>query len=439
MARLGYKIRKRISKWLLGDSNFNRGYQQNWNVPGAVMERLYNCNLEWDNSFENIYYLSLDSSISAAYQYIISTITKQEFKIELEDEAGEEIREFCELVIEDLDMNKIVSNMLDAILFGYSVQEILWEVRDGDVVVHDIVPISKQTLDNGIMNFEFDKNGKLLGFKQNQFNSFNIGDELIPIDKTLYFSFNTFDGSVLGQSILKGCYKEIKLKERILESMDIVTWRYGTPIIQAAVDKEFEDVSAVEKQIKDIIDGKAPGIVTAQENKMNLLEVNAKQDELLNVLRYLDKQILINIFNLEDRTTGSDTIASVQIGKEKMYTRMNSIILNLNNVLTDFLKRLVDYNFDNVNKYPKFVIEQLVNNDLLNLVQVLDKIGMDKTTETYDKLVKALIKDNSNIPISDEELFSSIDSSSTSSDMSLIRDGLNSDEQGIGFTQEETL
>jgi hypothetical protein len=346
-----------------------------------------------------MYDLLKDSKVHEGFNLVKSYISKQNYNIMWEeDKQGvDEHRQFVIDNLNDLDIRSIVEEILQGILLGYSVQEILYKVEDGKVLIDNIVPIPRITLNSKLSNFVFDDYDTLIGFRQDtQINS-QDENEYIPLDKVIYFAYDSVDGNYMGNPIIKPVADQLRLRKQVINNIKLIVWRYSVPIIAMGLDKDFEDIGAVQKQLGDILDGKSPGLIMDSENTAEILVDKNNHAYLVDLLNYLDNSILSILFNADQKSNGKDTSSSIQVQRESTYNNYNHLINKLNRIFNDLIKRLLDYNFNDVEVYPIFSFDSVKVNNIEKLIYMLGTLDIDKDTETFREIVEESIYDFSSV------------------------------------------
>jgi hypothetical protein len=384
----------------------SRPYYGNYNNVNALVERL-NETSDFSYDVNEMYCLVNDSKLHEGFNIISSALSKQNYSVKWgEDVEGN--TEHIDFIIDNfkqLNIKKIIKEMLQALLLGYSLQEIIYKVENSKVLIDNIICVPRITLNTGINNFVFDDYDNLIGFRQdNQIVAEYQNDEYIPIEKCIYYGYENLDGNYLGTPIIKPITKELQLRKQVINNINAIVWRYATPIISMGVDKDFEDISAVQRQLGDILDGKSPGLIMDNENTAEILVDKNNHAYLVDLLNYLDNVILSNLYNTDSKASGKDTSSSLQIQRESTYSQLNDVIGEINELFNNVIKNLLDYNFNDIEIYPVFVLSDIKIHQIENLLYLLNSLQIEKDTETFKNIVKEGITDMSSVHVDSDDL-----------------------------------
>ena len=111
----------------------------------------------------------------------------------------------------DTELNTIVKQMTSAIPWGFCVHELMYDVKDGYIIVKDALPVHIKTLQNN--PFVYDENGDLIAIHQLS----KDGEAEIPINKVLLYSFNSLYDENEGHGLLYDFLPIIEDKENVMD------------------------------------------------------------------------------------------------------------------------------------------------------------------------------------------------------------------------------
>jgi hypothetical protein len=384
----------------------NNSYYGNYSNVNALVEQLNETN-DFNYDINEIYCLINDSKLHEGFNIITSTLSKQNYSIKWgEDVKGKD--EHIDFIIKNfkkLKIKKIIKEIIQSLILGYSLQEIVYKVEDSKILIDNIVCVPRITLNTGIKNFVFDDYDNLIGFKQdNQINSAYGDNDYLPLEKCIYYGYENVDGNYLGNPITKYVTKELRLRKQIESNIGLIVWRYAVPIITMGVEKDFEDISAVQRQLGDILDGKSPGLIMDTDNTADILVDKNNHAYLVDLLNYLDNVILSNLFNTDSKASGKDTASSLQIQRESTYNQLNDVVGDINDLFNEVIKNLLDYNFNDIEIYPIFVLSDIKIHQIENLLYLLNSLQIEKNTETFKNIVKEGVTDMSSVHVDLDDL-----------------------------------
>lgn len=142
-------------------------------------------------------------------------------------------------IMENLPMNNYVSQVLDAVLYGFNVGEIIWEEENGKL--NPMIINQKPT-----SWFKFDDENQLKIVDGSK----SANDiEPIPDFKFLLTQNNPTFNNPYGEKILKNCYWPVKIKQSTIESWVSLIDKFGVPYLIGVVSD-----TATTTQKQEVID-----------------------------------------------------------------------------------------------------------------------------------------------------------------------------------------
>ena len=194
--------------------------------------------------------LLLDPHLMATIQQRKMQVMQLEYEIEQSNKGigYKDIGKELEQLFEGLDFNDLVSEILDAIFFGYSVVELTWR-KDGKKLLPD------KALGKPQEWFIFDKNNELrLRKYKHGFYLFEDGEKLPPYKFVLTQHKPTFTNPY-GEKILSRCYWPVTLKKGGVEYWQLMMERYGMPYLIGRYPNTFTATQKTEflDQLKQMV------------------------------------------------------------------------------------------------------------------------------------------------------------------------------------------
>ena len=128
-----------------------------------------------------------DSQVATGAEILKYLLSSKKWILTNTDEDQDLVYDFVNEMLTNTktELGTVVKQMTSAILWGFSVHELIYNVRDGYVVVEDLLPIHIKTLQN--VPFVYDDDGELIAIHQSGQNI----DVDIPINKCLLYSYNS--------------------------------------------------------------------------------------------------------------------------------------------------------------------------------------------------------------------------------------------------------
>jgi len=179
--------------------------------------------------------LLVDPHLTATILQRKMQVLQMGWEVECEDEK---LRHEGIEIMRKLSMQKVGSQILDTILYGFNVCEIIWEKLGDKIVPKDIIAKPQEW-------FAFDKENELKIVQGTKVGG--DGMKSIPDYKFLLSQHQpTFDNPY-GEKILQRCYWPVKLKQSTVESWIDLIDKFGVPYLigvvsDTATDAEKEEV-----------------------------------------------------------------------------------------------------------------------------------------------------------------------------------------------------
>jgi SPP1 gp7 family putative phage head morphogenesis protein len=194
-----------------------------------------------------------------------------------------------------------------------------------------------------------------------------------PTDKFVIYSFNKKYENVFGTSRIRALYDLWFIKQVVLRAWGIYLEKFGHPfpvlkIPQALDDKTRNYLMGVIKQIR-----LETGFLIPEGVEADLLEASGRSPDVhLNALRWINEQIRKTILGqtLTTETTGQGSYSLGQVHFDILlfYEQQVGIDLASKAINEQIIKRLVDYNYNGVDEYPKFQFKNLIQKDIASVI-----------------------------------------------------------------------
>ena len=207
-------------------------------------------------------------------------------------EEDKEIYDFIYDMLTNMDteLNTVVKQMTAAILWGFNVHELIFDVNsDGYLVFTDIVPLHIKTLQDDPFIYD-DDTGELISIHQRT----GKYDIEIPEYKCLIYSFGSLYDELEGRGLLYDFLPVVEDKENLMDWLMTFAERNGSPTMYGKADNEIsrdEMLTAFE----DIADG-TMGMTVGPNEDVGILESSHNGEIFFNALAYKDNQIFRRMF-----------------------------------------------------------------------------------------------------------------------------------------------
>lgn len=245
----------------------------------------------------------------------------------------------------NLPLNNIITEMMDAVLFGYQVLEIIWQVQDGLIVPVQIVGKPQEW-------FVFDDDNQLrLRTKEHWLNGV-----LLPERKFLLATQEASYTNPYGTGDLSKCFWAATFKKGGLKFWLEFMEKYGSPWL---IGKHHRAASDQEKDL--LLDSLEAMVGTAiaaipDDASIEIVESASKgasSDNFEKFLKYCKAEIAIAILGQNQTTEAEANRASSQAGLEVTEALRFDDAKMVQAVFDQLLKWICELNFS-VENLPKF-------------------------------------------------------------------------------------
>ena len=350
-----------------------------------------------------------DTQVSTGFdilKYLLSSKSWLLVKNNL-DESGV-VYDFILNTLSDLDteLNDIVKSMTTAILWGFSVHELIFDVNnDGKVIIKDCLPVHMKTLQN--QPFIYDDDGVLVEIHQQWENE----DVYIPISKALVYSFNAKYDEDKGHGVLEDFKPIIEDKLNINQWLMNYLEKHEAPTLYGKTDNFNRD------NLLDAFDNVSEGttgIVVGMEDEVGVLESSHRGETFFNALQFKDNQIFRRMFigNLllgDNSQTGTYAQSQSQLEFGKLV--FDGILEEIaNSIQKQIINPLVEYNYGDKRLAPVISFDKFQTGDYQNLFATLKPLidngtihsensAIQESISQYIKSETGLVYENTNEPI----------------------------------------
>lgn len=254
----------------------------------------------------------------------------------------------------DIKLNDVIKNMLTGVLYGFSVQELLFDVNtSGNIVITNIVPVHIKTLQNEPL--VFNSNGDLIAIHQ----EWEEHEVNIPIDKVLKYTFNDKFDSGYGYGVLND------FKPIVEDKLNINQWEmsfleaYGAPTLYGKTDdynKEF-----LVEALSEVSDG-LTNVVVGHDDEVGVLETSKNGEGFKESKQYKDNQIFRRLYigNLllgDNSQTG--TYAQSQTQLDFSLLVFDGILEEIANCIQkQIIEPILKINFKDVGSIPELQFDK---------------------------------------------------------------------------------
>lgn len=200
--------------------------------------------------------------------------------------------ELVERVLDSVPFDRLCMNMLDTTLKGYSIIEIIWEVRDNLIVPVNFIPRDQRRF-----VFDQDRQPRLM-------TPSNLQGEAVPPRKFIVHSTGAKDGSPYGRGLGHQLFSKVMFKNQGLGFWVAYADRFGSPtaVGEYPTHASSEQQAQLQRMLESI--GQETAATIPQGVMLKLLEPASNTTTYEPLLRYLDEQISTAVLG-ETMSTGS--------------------------------------------------------------------------------------------------------------------------------------
>jgi len=334
-----------------------------------------------------------DPQIKSGYELIRMFLLSRKLVVNPASDSEEdvEIAEQLEGILKRMNypLRKVRNDMYSALIYGYSVSEILWQAsEDEDLIVMDrIRPIPIDTIEDCFM---YDNKGDVEYIKQTVDNEEPIK---IPAEKCLIYTYDECFGDREGTSILDGVYDNWYMKQKILGWYNVFLQKHEGPTLLGKIENpQFKDL--MREQMDEIREGRA-NITVGMNDDVSVLESTHRGEGFKEAINYHDTMIYrkMNIGTMIlGQENGSGAYAQSQTQFDTLSIFLDGIHEDIAAELQAKIDELVDMNW-NVDDYPIISFETFEEKDLIGLVNALKPLIDAGAIDPQDMWFRHLIAD----------------------------------------------
>lgn len=276
--------------------------------------------------------------------------------------------------------------MLDAFEYGFTVTEKIFEIIDGQLKLRQLKTRPSQSFE-----FHCDDAGYL---KEDGVKQWTMKSVIsIPQDKIIIYSYDKKRDNYYGNSDLRAAYRAWFSKDFTIKMMNIAIERMGNPlmVVKYPTNASPEDRTSMQN-IANTISGKT-SILFPDQASFEFVQPPSNMDLFQKALDIYNLAIMKAILLPEKMGFGGDTGGSYALGKVQQNTYLwilEKIRNEIENLLNEqLIKQLVDYNFGEQEKYPKFKFNPLSEENKVEKAKIIidavarGGLSIDLETENF--------------------------------------------------------
>ena len=330
-----------------------------------------------------------DTQVSTGFEILKYLLSSKQWILTNTNDEDTSVYDFIYEMLTNMDteLNTIVKQMTSAMMWGFNVHEIIYDVEDGKLICKDLVPVHIKTLQD--YPFVYDDDGELIAIHQ----QYQGGDVEIPINKVLLYSYNSPYDEHEGQGLLYDFLPIVEDKENLMDWLMTFAEKNGSPTLYGKTSNPVSRDQLL-GAFEDISDG-TTGLVIGAEDDVGVLESNHKGETFFSTLQYKDNQIFRRLFigNLllgDNSQTGTYAQSQTQLD---FTTRVYDGILEeiANTIQEQLINPIVAFNYGPQVKAPIISFDKFSSGDMQKLFNILTPLMQNGVVDSENTAVQESI------------------------------------------------
>ena len=305
----------------------------------------------------------------------------------------------------ETEVNTIVRQMTSAIMWGFNVHELIFDVNDeGQVVITNVVPIHIKTLQKDPFVYD-DKTGELTHIHQ----LIDKYDLNIPAYKCLVYSFGSQYDELEGHGLLYDFLPVVEDKENLMDWLMTFAERNGAPTMYGKANSAVSRDEMLDA-FEDLADGTL-GMTVGIDEDVGVLESAHNGEIFFNALAYKDNQILRRMF-IGDLMLGGTNTQTGSYAQSKTQSEFGQLIFDgileeSANCFQEKLDFITELNFGKGRKAPLISFDKFTSGDMKKLFEIIkpliDSAVIDGENSAIHEALALLFKAEAGVESVNEE------------------------------------
>ncbi|TAM79172.1 MAG: hypothetical protein EPN47_19380 [Acidobacteria bacterium] len=291
----------------------------------------------------------------------------------------------------------VLRNALLMLAFGAAAHEEIYAVDGARVRLARLAPRLPVTFYRWIT----DEDGEtLLALNQYGYRNSNFESVEIPADRLAVFTFNKEGANFFGRSMLRPAYMHWYIKHNLYRIDAIAGERngLGIPTIEQGTNASREDRQAAASWVTQLAAHEKTGIALPAGWKLTLQGVQGQVRDLFNSIEHhnieISRTALAFFMNLGQSSKSSGNRALGQEMTDFFFLAVQATADQIARTITaTSVKRLVDYNWDGVGKYPTLQVSNLRSRNLDQTLTALSQLATAKVMAPYPELAQHIARE----------------------------------------------
>lgn len=338
----------------------------------GTLSHIFNFNISetkiTSRSYEELDTLLLDNHVHSCIQSRKAGVLSLEWEITESPHTA-----FIKPLFDNIDIRQVISEMLDAVLYGFKPIEIYWDLFDGYLIPYNLVGKPAKW-------FDFDKNNLL------RYNDTN-GIQYVPKKKFILVRHGATYENPYGETILAKVYDAVRFKTGSVKLWSYFAKKYGIPFL---VGKTMSNDAKDSQDLLDALDLLAQGGLAVFPEHVNIEVHNAAPGTAEVFERFISfcnaeisKTILSQTLTTEQGDSGSYAMSKTHFDVRKEVVEADQYLVK--SAFDTLIKWIVELNFGETKDLPRFIMFEKtdVDKNLAERDKILVDTGIKFSKEYY--------------------------------------------------------
>src|SRR5579875_390285 len=293
--------------------------------------------------------------------------------------------------------DEVVRNALLMLAFGAAAHEEIYAIDGDRVRLARLAPRLPITFYRWITDVAGET---LLALNLYGYRNSNFESVEIPVDRLAVFTFNKEGANFFGRSMLRPAYMHWYIKHSLYRIDAIAGERngLGIPTIEQAPNASKEDRQAAAKWVTQLAAHEKTGIALPAGWKLTLQGVQGQVRDLFNSIEHhnieISRTALAFFMNLGQSSKSSGNRALGQEMTDFFYLAVQATAEQIARTITETaVRRLVDYNWDGVERYPTLTVSNIRARSLDETLTALAQLATAKIVAPYPELAQHVARE----------------------------------------------
>jgi len=291
----------------------------------------------------------------------------------------------------------VLRNALLMLPFGAAAHEEIYAVDGSSVRLARLAPRLPVTFYRWITDVDGET---LLALNQYGYRNSNFESVEIPVDRLAVFTFNKEGANFFGRSMLRPAYMHWYIKHNLYRIDAIAGERngLGIPTIEQGPNASKEDRQAAASWVTQLAAHEKTGIALPPGWKLTLQGVQGQVRDLFNSIEHhnieISRTALAFFMNLGQSSRSSGNRALGQEMTDFFFLAVQATADQIARTITaTAVKRLVDYNWDGVERYPTLQVSNLRARSLDQTLTALSQLATANVVAPYPELAQHIARE----------------------------------------------